>query len=120
MIPYHFDVDGNVVNDTVLPLPGASYPVNTTSTSSSSSSSMTNLTMPRPIPVQIECSLTRELEKTASGTGLAFIAFTEAISQFGVTAPFFAVLFFLMLLTLGLGSMIGTLEGLLLLLTCCY
>ena len=67
--------------------------------------------MPQPIPVQIDCTLQRELEKTASGTGLAFIAFTEAISQFGVTAPFFAVLFFLMLLTLGLGSMIGTLEG---------
>ena len=39
-----------------------------------------------------------------------FIAFTEAINQFPV-APLWSALFFLMLLTLGLDSMFGMLEG---------
>uniref|UniRef100_A0A915MYW0 Uncharacterized protein n=1 Tax=Meloidogyne javanica TaxID=6303 RepID=A0A915MYW0_MELJA len=46
----------------------------------------------------------------AEGTGLAFVVFTEAISQFPFP-PFWAILFFLMLMMLGLGSMFGTLEG---------
>ncbi|KAJ8302634.1 hypothetical protein KUTeg_019030 [Tegillarca granosa] len=49
-------------------------------------------------------------KKAGSGTGLAFIAFTEAINQFPV-AQLWSVLFFLMLFTLGLDSMFGTLEG---------
>ncbi|XP_063441848.1 sodium-dependent neutral amino acid transporter B(0)AT3-like [Mytilus trossulus] len=56
------------------------------------------------------CDLKAELQKSGSGTGLAFIAFTEAINQFPA-APFWSILFFLMLLTLGLDSMFGTLEG---------
>ncbi|XP_052060757.1 sodium-dependent neutral amino acid transporter B(0)AT3-like [Mytilus californianus] len=56
------------------------------------------------------CDLQAELQKSGSGTGLAFIAFTEAINQFPA-APFWSILFFLMLLTLGLDSMFGTLEG---------
>lgn len=48
--------------------------------------------------------------QSASGTGLAFIIFTEAINQFP-GAQFWSVLFFLMLFTLGVDSQFGTLEG---------
>lgn len=48
--------------------------------------------------------------QAAEGTGLAFVVFTEAINQFPFP-PFWAVMFFLMLLMLGMGSMFGTLEG---------
>ncbi|XP_037028827.1 sodium-dependent neutral amino acid transporter B(0)AT3 isoform X1 [Bradysia coprophila] len=56
------------------------------------------------------CDLQKELDNSASGTGLAFIIFTEAINQFP-GAQFWAVLFFLMLFTLGIDSQFGTLEG---------
>ncbi|XP_017779770.1 PREDICTED: sodium-dependent neutral amino acid transporter B(0)AT3 isoform X2 [Nicrophorus vespilloides] len=56
------------------------------------------------------CDLQKELDNSASGTGLAFIIFTEAINQFP-GAQFWSVLFFLMLFTLGIDSQFGTLEG---------
>lgn len=46
------------------------------------------------------------------GTGLAFIAFTEAMSLLP-GSPFWSALFFLMLLNLGLSTMFGTMEGIL-------
>ncbi|XP_034937519.1 sodium-dependent neutral amino acid transporter B(0)AT3 isoform X2 [Chelonus insularis] len=62
------------------------------------------------MPDLIECDLEKELDNSASGTGLAFIIFTEAINQFP-GAQFWSVLFFLMLFTLGIDSQFGTLEG---------
>lgn len=50
------------------------------------------------------------LSQSASGPGLTFIAFTEAIVRMPAS-PIWSVLFFCMLLTLGMGSMFGTLEG---------
>ncbi|KAJ8943506.1 hypothetical protein NQ318_016286 [Aromia moschata] len=54
--------------------------------------------------------VTGSVSGSASGTGLAFIIFTEAINQFP-GAQFWSVLFFLMLFTLGIDSQFGTLEG---------
>lgn len=59
-----------------------------------------------------DCSLEHQLSQAAEGTGLAFIVFTQAIVALPL-APVWAVLFFTMLLSLGLGSQIGLLEGML-------
>ncbi|XP_030070324.1 sodium-dependent neutral amino acid transporter B(0)AT2 [Microcaecilia unicolor] len=56
------------------------------------------------------CQTEDELNKSVQGTGLAFIAFTEAMTHFPAS-PFWSVMFFLMLVNLGLGSMFGTIEG---------
>ncbi|CAL8277336.1 unnamed protein product [Boreogadus saida] len=56
------------------------------------------------------CLLADELNKAVQGTGLAFIAFTEAMTHFPAS-PFWSVMFFFMLINLGLGSMIGTMTG---------
>ncbi|XP_075882551.1 sodium-dependent neutral amino acid transporter SLC6A17-like [Nelusetta ayraudi] len=57
------------------------------------------------------CVLEDELNKAVQGTGLAFIAFTEAMTHFPAS-PFWSVMFFFMLINLGLGSMIGIITGL--------
>ncbi|XP_069547551.1 sodium-dependent neutral amino acid transporter B(0)AT2-like [Brachyistius frenatus] len=59
-----------------------------------------------------DCNLEQEMQKGVEGTGLAFIAFTEAISLLP-GSPFWSALFFLMLLNLGLSTMFGTMEGIL-------
>lgn len=56
------------------------------------------------------CSLVRELDESAQGTGFAFIVMAEVFTKIP-GAPFWSSLFFLMLLSLGLGSQIGILEG---------
>lgn len=55
---------------------------------------------------------TRGCLQGVEGTGLAFIAFTEAMSKLP-GSPFWSALFFLMLLNLGLSTMFGTMEGIL-------
>lgn len=63
-------------------------------------------------PVSPNCTLEKQLGSAAEGTGLAFIVFTQAIVELP-GAPFWSVLFFTMLLSLGIGSQIGILEGML-------
>uniref|UniRef100_A0A8C5EJ65 Transporter n=1 Tax=Gouania willdenowi TaxID=441366 RepID=A0A8C5EJ65_GOUWI len=59
-----------------------------------------------------ECVLQTFLDQSASGTGLAFIVFTEAVIAMP-GSQVWAVLFFVMLFSLGLSSMFGNLEGVL-------
>ncbi|XP_031432142.1 sodium-dependent neutral amino acid transporter B(0)AT3-like [Clupea harengus] len=59
-----------------------------------------------------KCSLQTFLDQSASGTGLAFIVFTEAVIKMP-GSQVWAVLFFVMLFSLGLSSMFGNLEGVL-------
>ncbi|XP_068603685.1 sodium-dependent neutral amino acid transporter B(0)AT1-like [Brachionichthys hirsutus] len=56
------------------------------------------------------CHLQEFLDQSASGTGLAFIAFTEAVIAMP-GSQIWAILFFIMLFTLGLSSMFGNIEG---------
>ncbi|KAK2887769.1 hypothetical protein QQF64_012862 [Cirrhinus molitorella] len=58
------------------------------------------------------CDLQNFLDQSASGTGLAFIVFTEAVTEMP-GSQVWAVLFFVMLFSLGLSSMFGNLEGVL-------
>ncbi|KAL0961748.1 hypothetical protein UPYG_G00331200 [Umbra pygmaea] len=58
------------------------------------------------------CRMQDFLDQSASGTGLAFIVFTEAVISMPASQVW-AVLFFVMLFSLGLSSMFGNLEGVL-------
>ncbi|TRY97398.1 hypothetical protein DNTS_032905, partial [Danionella cerebrum] len=58
------------------------------------------------------CSLQSFLDQSASGTGLAFMVFTEAVLEMP-GSQVWAVLFFIMLFSLGLSSMFGNMEGVL-------
>lgn len=58
------------------------------------------------------CDLDTILSQGVEGTGLAFIVFTEAITKMPVS-PLWSVLFFIMLFCLGLSSMFGNMEGVL-------
>ncbi|XP_059272812.1 inactive sodium-dependent neutral amino acid transporter B(0)AT3 isoform X2 [Mustela nigripes] len=71
-----------------------------------------NATQPESVarlPLEV-CQLEDFLDKSASGTGLAFVVFTEAVLHMP-GAPGWAVLFFGMLFTLGLSSMFGNMES---------
>ncbi|TNN86074.1 Sodium-dependent neutral amino acid transporter B(0)AT1 [Liparis tanakae] len=56
------------------------------------------------------CDLQVFLSQGVEGTGLAFIVFTEAIIKMPIS-PMWAVLFFVMLFCLGLSTMFGNIEG---------
>ncbi|XP_076610263.1 inactive sodium-dependent neutral amino acid transporter B(0)AT3-like [Chaetodon auriga] len=59
-----------------------------------------------------DCDLQTFLDQSASGTGLAFIVFTEAVIEMP-GSQVWAILFFVMLFSLGLSSMFGNIEGVL-------
>ncbi|KAM5292061.1 sodium- and chloride-dependent transporter XTRP3 [Ctenodactylus gundi] len=64
------------------------------------------------LPLLRNCSLESELETAVQGTGLAFIVYTEAIKNMEVS-QLWSVLYFFMLLTLGMGSMLGNMASVL-------
>ncbi|XP_077577298.1 sodium- and chloride-dependent transporter XTRP3A [Stigmatopora nigra] len=57
-----------------------------------------------------DCDLTRELDTAVEGVGLAFIVYSEAIQNMPLP-QLWSVLYFFMLLLLGLGSMLGNLTA---------
>ncbi|KAL0167196.1 hypothetical protein M9458_039040, partial [Cirrhinus mrigala] len=56
------------------------------------------------------CDMQTLLSEGVEGTGLAFIVFTEAITKMPIS-PLWSVLFFIMLFCLGLSTMFGNIEG---------
>ncbi|XP_061615836.1 sodium-dependent neutral amino acid transporter B(0)AT1-like isoform X1 [Phyllopteryx taeniolatus] len=56
------------------------------------------------------CDLQKLLSEGVEGTGLAFIVFTEAITKMPAS-PVWSVLFFIMLFCLGLSTLFGNIEG---------
>ncbi|XP_030641183.1 sodium- and chloride-dependent transporter XTRP3 [Chanos chanos] len=56
------------------------------------------------------CDLEAELDTAVEGTGLAFIVYSEAIKNMPVS-QFWSVLYFIMLLLLGMGSMLGNVTA---------
>uniref|UniRef100_A0A8D2MLA7 Solute carrier family 6 member 20 n=1 Tax=Zonotrichia albicollis TaxID=44394 RepID=A0A8D2MLA7_ZONAL len=58
------------------------------------------------------CSLEAELDTAVQGTGLAFIVYSEAIKNMEVP-QLYSVLYFFMLLMLGIGSMLGNTAAIL-------
>ncbi|CAL8294618.1 unnamed protein product [Merluccius merluccius] len=69
----------------------------------------TNPTIIEGLPLQT-CDLHAYLSQGVEGTGLAFIVFTEAIIKMPIS-PLWSVLFFIMLFCLGLSTMFGNIEG---------
>ncbi|XP_062056118.1 sodium- and chloride-dependent transporter XTRP3 [Lepus europaeus] len=63
-------------------------------------------------PQILNCSLESELNTAVQGTGLAFIVYTEAIKNMEVS-QLWSVLYFFMLLMLGVGSMLGNTAAIL-------
>ncbi|KAM9352859.1 sodium- and chloride-dependent transporter XTRP3 [Symphorus nematophorus] len=56
------------------------------------------------------CSLEKELDTAVEGTGLAFIVYSEAIKNMPLP-QLWSVLYFIMLLLLGMGSMLGNVTA---------
>ncbi|KAM7175429.1 sodium- and chloride-dependent transporter XTRP3 isoform 3-T3 [Macrochelys suwanniensis] len=64
------------------------------------------------LPQIKNCSLEAELDTAVQGTGLAFIVYSEAIKNMEVS-QLYSVLYFVMLLMLGIGSMLGNTAAIL-------
>ncbi|XP_078233492.1 sodium- and chloride-dependent transporter XTRP3 isoform X3 [Pogona vitticeps] len=64
------------------------------------------------LPQIQNCSLEAELDTAVQGTGLAFIVYSEAIKNMEAS-QLYSVLYFLMLLMLGIGSMLGNTAAIL-------
>ncbi|KFQ33234.1 Sodium- and chloride-dependent transporter XTRP3A, partial [Merops nubicus] len=64
------------------------------------------------VPQLKNCSLEAELDTAVQGTGLAFIVYSEAIKNMEVP-QLYSVLYFVMLLMLGIGSMLGNTAAIL-------
>ncbi|KAJ6661954.1 hypothetical protein lerEdw1_012801 [Lerista edwardsae] len=64
------------------------------------------------LPQIKNCSLEAELDTAVQGTGLAFIVYSEAIKNMEVS-QLYSVLYFIMLLMLGVGSMLGNTAAIL-------
>ncbi|XP_035405605.1 sodium- and chloride-dependent transporter XTRP3 isoform X3 [Cygnus atratus] len=64
------------------------------------------------LPQLKNCSLEAELDTAVQGTGLAFIVYSEAIKNMEVS-QLYSVLYFVMLLMLGIGSMLGNTAAIL-------
>ncbi|KFV47989.1 Sodium- and chloride-dependent transporter XTRP3, partial [Tyto alba] len=64
------------------------------------------------LPQLKNCSLEAELDTAVQGTGLAFIVYSEAIKNMEVP-QLYSVLYFFMLLMLGIGSMLGNTAAIL-------
>ena len=62
------------------------------------------------------CSLVKELDDSAQGTGFAFIVMADVFTKIP-GAPFWSALFFLMLLSLGFGTQFSTTETVVTILT---
>ncbi|XP_004074449.1 sodium-dependent neutral amino acid transporter B(0)AT1 [Oryzias latipes] len=86
--------------------------MNITSSSYDATLSSLNVSYPDVLPgLDIQtCDLQILLSEGVEGTGLAFIVFTEAITKMP-GSPVWSVLFFVMLLCLGLSSLFGNIEG---------
>ncbi|XP_036599273.1 orphan sodium- and chloride-dependent neurotransmitter transporter NTT5 [Trichosurus vulpecula] len=59
-----------------------------------------------------DCNLEDQLIHYIEGPSLVFVAFAEAITKFP-TSPFWSVIFFLMLINLGLSTSLGLMQGIL-------
>uniref|UniRef100_A0A8C4XBI8 Transporter n=1 Tax=Erpetoichthys calabaricus TaxID=27687 RepID=A0A8C4XBI8_ERPCA len=89
--------DGNITE--------ATYEQALQSLNSTFPTELSNLNLPT-------CNMDKFLSDGVEGTGLAFIVFTEAITKMPIS-PLWSILFFIMLFCLGLSSMFGNIEGVL-------
>ncbi|XP_039192075.1 sodium- and chloride-dependent transporter XTRP3 isoform X4 [Crotalus tigris] len=64
------------------------------------------------LPQIKNCTLETELDTAVQGTGLAFIVYSEAIKNMEIS-QLYSVLYFVMLLMLGIGSMLGNTAAIL-------